>query len=63
MRCRKKKENKAIKFLKKFWAPVPWMLEATIVITALLGKYLDTYIILFLLVFNAFIGFFSGIEG
>jgi len=35
------------------------MLEATIVITALLGKYLDTYIILFLLVFNAFIGFFQ----
>ncbi|PYB68097.1 plasma-membrane proton-efflux P-type ATPase [Thermoplasma sp. Kam2015] len=54
-----KKENRAIKFLKKFWAPVPWMLEATIVITALLGKYLDTYIILFLLVFNAFVGFFQ----
>lgn len=34
---RKKKENPLLKFLKKFWAPVPWMLEVTII----LGKYLD----------------------
>ncbi|WP_048161935.1 plasma-membrane proton-efflux P-type ATPase [Thermoplasma acidophilum] len=54
-----KKESRIVKFLKKFWAPVPWMLEATIVITLLLDKLLDTYIIAFLLVFNAAVGFFQ----
>nr|WP_297026114.1 plasma-membrane proton-efflux P-type ATPase [Thermoplasma sp.] len=54
-----KKENPVIKFLRKFWAPVPWMLEATIVITIVLDKLLDTYIIAFLLVFNAIVSFFQ----
>ncbi|BDC18054.1 plasma-membrane proton-efflux P-type ATPase [Acidianus sp. HS-5] len=54
---KEKKENPVIKFLKKFWAPVPWMLEVTIVITYILGKYLDMYIILFLLVFNSIVSF------
>ncbi len=54
---KEKKENPIIKFLKKFWAPVPWMLEVTIVITYILGKYLDMYIILFLLVFNSIVSF------
>jgi H+-transporting ATPase len=52
-----KKQSKTIKFLKKFWAPIPWMLEITILITYLLGKYDDMYIILFLLIFNAIISF------
>ncbi len=52
-----KKENPVLKFLKKFWAPVPWMLEFTIVLTYVLGKYLDMYIILFLLVFNSIVSF------
>jgi len=52
-----KKENKIIKFLKKFWAPIPWMLEITIIITYILGKYDDMYIILFLLIFNGIISF------
>ncbi|AWR96699.1 plasma-membrane proton-efflux P-type ATPase [Acidianus sulfidivorans JP7] len=54
---KEKKESPVIKFLKKFWAPVPWMLEITIVITYILGKYLDMYIILFLLVFNSIVSF------
>ncbi len=54
-----KKENGIIKFLRKFWAPVPWMLEITAVITFFIGKDLDTYIILALLVFNSFISFFQ----
>ncbi|MQL55909.1 plasma-membrane proton-efflux P-type ATPase [Acidianus ambivalens] len=54
---KEKKESPIIKFLKKFWAPVPWMLEITIVITYILGKYLDMYIILFLLVFNSIVSF------
>jgi H+-transporting ATPase len=54
---KEKKESPIVKFLKKFWAPVPWMLEVTIVITYILGKYLDMYIITFLLVFNSIVSF------
>jgi H+-transporting ATPase len=45
--------------LAKFWAPVPWMLEATIVLELLLGKYIEAAIIAALLVFNAALGFFQ----
>ncbi len=48
-----KKESNIIRFLKKFWAPVPWMLEITIALTYFLGKFLDMYIIVFLLLFNS----------
>ena len=37
---------------KRFWGIVPWMLEATAVITFLLGKYPQTLVIVFLLLFN-----------
>ena len=40
----------------KFWAPVPWMLEAAVVLQLLLGKRLEAGIILALLVFNAALG-------
>ena len=39
--------------LDKFWAPVPWMLEAAIVVELALGKYVEAGIIALLLVFNA----------
>src|SRR5476649_2319568 len=42
--------------IEKFWAPVPWMLEAAIVLQLLLGKYLESAIIAGLLVFNAALG-------
>jgi len=45
--------------LEKFWAPVPWMLEAAIVLQLALGKYVEAAIIGSLLVFNAAIGFFQ----
>jgi H+-transporting ATPase len=51
------KENPILKLLKKFWAPVPWMLEITAAITVLIGKLIDTYIIVSLLVFNSFISY------
>jgi H+-transporting ATPase len=31
--------------LEKFWAPVPWMLEATIVLELALGKYAEAAVI------------------
>jgi H+-transporting ATPase len=45
--------------LTKFWAPVPWMLEAAIVLEIALGKYFEGAVIALLLVFNAALGFFQ----
>src|SRR6202451_748877 len=45
--------------LAKFWAPVPWMLEATILLELFLGKFVEAAIIAALLVFNAALGFFQ----
>src|ERR1039458_9393778 len=43
--------------LTKFWAPVPWMLEAAIVLELSLGKHVEAAIIAVLLAFNAALGF------
>src|SRR3984885_12222372 len=45
--------------LDKFWAPVPWMLEAALVVELALGKYVEAGIIALLLVFNAALGLFQ----
>jgi H+-transporting ATPase len=45
--------------LAKFWAPVPWMLEAAIILQAALHEYVEAAVIAGLLVFNAAIGFFQ----
>jgi H+-transporting ATPase len=45
--------------LEKFWAPVPWMLEAAIVLQLVLGKYVEASIIAALLAFNAVLGLFQ----
>ena len=50
---REAKPNPFILFLRKFWAPVPWMLEATIVLELLLGHHAEAVIIALLLAFNA----------
>ncbi len=41
----------------KFWAPVPWMLEAVIALQLLLGRHLEALVIAALLVFNATVAF------
>ena len=38
---------------KRFWGIVPWMLEATAIVTLILGKYPQALVIVFLLFFNA----------
>ncbi len=45
--------------LGKFWAPVPWMLEATVLLQLALGNYVEACIIGALLGFNAAIGAFQ----
>lgn len=52
-----KKESSVIKFLKKFWGLTAWMLELTMLISFILGKYLDLYIIGALLLFNSILSF------
>ncbi len=44
-------------FLQKFWDPVPWMLEVTLILEMILGKWAEAVIIAMLLVFNAVLGF------
>src|SRR5580698_4460991 len=45
--------------LHKFWAPVPWMLEAAVVLELGLGKFSEASIIAALLVFYAALGYFQ----
>ena len=45
--------------LRKFWGPVPWMLEASLGLEILIGRYTQAMIIGLLLVFNAVIAFFQ----
>lgn len=52
-----KKESPFLQFVKHFWGLTPWMLELTILLTIVLHKYLDMYMIVALLVLNAIIGF------
>ena len=44
-------------FLRKFWSPVPWMLEITLLLELVLGKYTQAVIIAILLVLNAVLSF------
>ncbi|BCU70948.1 plasma-membrane proton-efflux P-type ATPase [Stygiolobus caldivivus] len=52
-----KKENPLINLAKKFWNPSAWVLEAAAVLSLILGKYLDFYIIVALIIFNAILSF------
>jgi H+-transporting ATPase len=45
--------------LAKFWAPVPWLLEASIVLELVLHKYYEATVIAGLLVFNAALAYFQ----
>ncbi len=51
------KHNPILVFLKKFWAPVPWMLEVTILLELYLGKTTEAIVIGALLVFNAILSY------
>jgi H+-transporting ATPase len=52
-----KQPNAAAAFARKFWGLAAWMLEVAIVLSYVLGKYLDVYIIAALLLVNAVLGF------
>jgi len=54
-----KKTNLVLKFLTYFWGPIPWMIEAAVILSAVARHWPDFAIILLLLVANAVIGFWE----
>ena len=48
-----KKVSFFVRLGKRFWGIVPWMLEATAIVTLILGKYVHSLVIVALLLFNA----------
>jgi H+-transporting ATPase len=52
-----KKTNPLGRFAKKFWGLTAWMLEIIIIISWILQRYADLYIVTGLLVFNSILGF------
>ena len=53
------KPNPFLKFLTYFWGPIPWMIEAAVVLSAVARHWPDFAIILLLLVANAVVGFWE----
>ncbi len=51
------KANALLKFLGYFWGPIPWMIEAAVILSAVLAHWPDFVIILILLLANAVVGF------
>ena len=54
-----KKENPLLKLLTYFWGPIPWMIEAAVILSGVLRHWPDFFIILLLLVANAMVGFWE----
>jgi H+-transporting ATPase len=54
-----KKTNLFLKFLSYFWGPIPWMIEAAVILSAVAGHWPDFTIILLLLVANGVVGFWE----
>jgi len=45
--------------LQKLWAPIPWLLEAAIVLQIVLGDHIEAAAVASLLIFNAALGFYQ----
>ena len=43
-----KKQSAIIKFLRYFWGPIPWMIEAAVILSAVVADWTDFGIILYL---------------
>ncbi|MGA8048622.1 MAG: plasma-membrane proton-efflux P-type ATPase, partial [Burkholderiales bacterium] len=54
-----KKPNPLLKFLTYFWGPIPWMIEAAVILSAVARHWPDFGIILVLLLANAVVGFWE----
>ncbi len=54
-----KKTNPLLKFLSYFWGPIPWMIEAAVILSAVVRHWPDFGIIFLLLLANAVVGFWE----
>ncbi len=54
-----KKTNEYLKFLSYFWGPIPWMIEAAVILSGVVRHWLDFFVILVLLCSNALVGFWE----
>jgi len=54
-----KKTNLFLKFLSYFWGPIPWMIEAAVILSGIVRHWPDFFIILVLLCCNAVVGFWE----
>ncbi|MGO8996992.1 MAG: plasma-membrane proton-efflux P-type ATPase [Polyangiaceae bacterium] len=54
-----KKPHPLLKFLGYFWGPIPWMIEAAVILSGVVRHWADLVIILVLLVSNAVVGFWE----
>jgi H+-transporting ATPase len=54
-----KKTNPFLRFFSYFWGPIPWMIEAAAILSALVHHWEDLGIILVLLVMNGIVGFWE----
>ena len=54
-----RKTNPVLKFLSYFWGPIPWMIEAAILLSGLVRHWADFFVILVLLLANAVVGFWE----
>ncbi len=53
------KTNAFLKFLAYFWGPIPWMIEAAVILSGIVRHWLDFFIILALLFSNALVAFWE----
>jgi H+-transporting ATPase len=54
-----KRTNSFLKFLSYFWGPIPWMIEAAVILSAVARHWPDFGIIFSLLLANAVVGFWE----
>jgi H+-transporting ATPase len=54
---KEEEKNPFIEFLSRYWGPMPWLLEVTIILSYILGHYIEAIIIFVLLTINVIIGF------
>ncbi len=47
------------RLFKKFWGPIPWMIEVAAILSAIAKRWEDFFIILFMLLVNAFVDFYQ----
>ena len=56
---KEKKDNILLKLLSYFWGPIPWMIEAAAILSAVANHWPDFFIIIVLLLANALVGFYE----